>query len=183
MANWATEIRIRAERKLGEMLKAQKDSGGMAKPGPKDSSHHASELPPKLSDLGISHSMSSRAQAIASVPEAEFERTIAEHREQQTEPTSATLYCNGIMHRYTVTQAWRTGLRKSGSALNVDMGKCAKNHRRIRVGVVKITCSTMKQVICQPLARQFTGSQRRVFSASSHSWPSGLAWPGCPWRH
>ena len=68
MANWAAEIRIRAERKLGEMLKAQKEVGGMAKPGPKDRSHDATELPPKLSDMGITKSMSSREQAICHHP-------------------------------------------------------------------------------------------------------------------
>jgi hypothetical protein len=45
---------------LGEMLKAQKESGGMQKPGPKDSSRDASELPPKLSEMEISHSISTR---------------------------------------------------------------------------------------------------------------------------
>jgi len=93
MANWAAEIRIRAERKLGGMLKAQKEACGMRDGGSamKARSHGDSELPPKLSDMGITHSMSSRAQAIASVPEAEFEQTIAEHREKQKELTSNTI--------------------------------------------------------------------------------------------
>lgn len=49
------------------------------------------ESAPKLSDLGISHSMSSRAQAIANVPEEEFEAVIADHRDQQRELTSNTI--------------------------------------------------------------------------------------------
>ena len=44
----------------------------------------------KLSDIGVSHKMSERVQMIASVPEDEFEQTIAEHREQQKELTSST---------------------------------------------------------------------------------------------
>ncbi len=90
MQNWAAEIRIRAERKLGQMLEAQKEAGGMHPPG-KDRSHDDSDLPPKLSDMGISHSMSSRAQAMAKVPEKEFEMAIAEHKEQQQELTSTTI--------------------------------------------------------------------------------------------
>jgi|GEM_PF-6867530 len=72
MANWAAEIRIRAERRLGEMLKAQKEAGGM-NTGTKgqlsgsDSSGSRSVKPPEntaptLTDLGISNSMSSMAK-------------------------------------------------------------------------------------------------------------------------
>ncbi len=72
------------------MLKAQKEAGGMNKGtagsgrpslgnrtvrAPKDNA-------PTLKELGVTPSMSSRAQAIASVPEDEFEQTIAEHRER-----------------------------------------------------------------------------------------------------
>lgn len=96
MANWAAEIRIRAERKLGEMIKAQKESGGMNKgaQGAGSNQHVVrshDESAPKLSDLGITHSMSSRAQAIADVPEDEFEATISEHHDQQKELTSSTI--------------------------------------------------------------------------------------------
>jgi len=45
----------------------------------------------KLKDLGISGNMSSRAQAMAQVPEEEFEKAIAEHKEQQQELTSTTV--------------------------------------------------------------------------------------------
>jgi len=46
----------------------------------------------KLADMGITKSMSSRAQAIASVPEEEFEQAISEHKDQQKELTSATIH-------------------------------------------------------------------------------------------
>lgn len=58
----------------GEILKAQKESGGMnsgAKMNGKDEdgnfrrSHHETAEAPKLSDMGITKSMSSRAQAIS----------------------------------------------------------------------------------------------------------------------
>ncbi len=92
MANWAAEIRIRAERKLGEMLKAQKEAGLMNKGGRPSENQSSDTTGLTLSEAGISRDLSSRAQAIAAVPESEFEQTIAEHRGQQTELTSATMH-------------------------------------------------------------------------------------------
>jgi len=75
MLNRASEIRIRAERRLGEMLAAQKEAGLMNKGGgdKKSDKYHpsqpaSSDSTPNLSDMGISYSLSSRAQATASIP-------------------------------------------------------------------------------------------------------------------
>jgi len=83
----ASEIRIRAERRLGEMTKAQKNGEGLnqgALPG-KTGTKGGPVLDPRptLADVGISKNLSSRSQAIASIPEDEFENTLAEHREEQ----------------------------------------------------------------------------------------------------
>lgn len=95
----ASEIRIRAERRLGEMLKWQEEHGGLNKGTrglgrPKIGGAHGE--PPKqdtppLADMGISKKLSARSQAIAAIPEAEFEATLAEHREEQEAVTSRTM--------------------------------------------------------------------------------------------
>lgn len=77
----AAEIRIRAERRLGEMLAAQKAADGMAKPGPKNSVFGNDRIP-TLSEVGISKDLSSRAQKLAAVPEAQFEAEVGEWRER-----------------------------------------------------------------------------------------------------
>lgn len=91
----AAEIRIRAERRLGEMLAAQKASGGLnqgarvagAKAGANDGSSAvvSGDRRPKLSDAGISKDLSSRAQKLAAVPAAEFEAEVSEWRERVEE--------------------------------------------------------------------------------------------------
>lgn len=98
MSNWAAEIRIRAERRMGEMLKAQKEAGEMNRGGGdrKSNEYHqshdeTSDYIPTLSDMGISKSMSSRAQAIASVPESVFEAAISECKESKQELTGSTM--------------------------------------------------------------------------------------------
>ncbi len=71
----ASEIRIRAERRLGEMIKTQKDTVGLATGGNyKGANQYGCGTPeerqpkdprPTLSDVGISKKLSSRSQAIA----------------------------------------------------------------------------------------------------------------------
>lgn len=94
----AAEIRIRAERRLGEMLAQQKADGGLATgvrlagaaPGRNDGSsalvtNEDRPTAPKLSDAGISYDLSSRAQKLAAVPEAEFEAEVGQWRERVSE--------------------------------------------------------------------------------------------------
>lgn len=76
----AAEIRLRAERRLGEMIAAQKAGDGLAKPGPK--SVVADDRIPTLAETGISKDLSSRAQKLAAVPDDEFEEQVGEWRDR-----------------------------------------------------------------------------------------------------
>jgi len=92
MANWASEIRIRAERRMGEMLKEQEmQTGGDARKIATRSHGATEQIPPTLAEVGITKSMSSRAQKIASVPKDEFEEVVRSHIEAEKELTSATI--------------------------------------------------------------------------------------------
>lgn len=89
----AAEIRIRAERRLGEML-GQSDlhAGGRPKKtgrqsrlvsdGPDGMRSSPTTALPKLADAGISKDLSARAQKIAAVPAEEFEAQVGEWRER-----------------------------------------------------------------------------------------------------
>lgn len=79
----ASEIRIRAERRLGELIIAQKDSVGLNKGTiRRGSESEPRDERPTLADSGIDKKLSSRAQKIAAVPESEFERQVGEWREE-----------------------------------------------------------------------------------------------------
>lgn len=65
--NDAAEIKLRAERRLGDLVAVQpKQDGGDAA---RAQSQAAAEVPTRLDELGISKSQSSRCQTIAAVPE------------------------------------------------------------------------------------------------------------------
>lgn len=87
----AAEIRIRAERRLGELITAQKLTVGLSQGGrPKTPSHEAGvyqeasggRVRPTLADVGIDYKLSQRAQALAAVPAEEFEEKVSEWRER-----------------------------------------------------------------------------------------------------
>lgn len=71
----ATEIRVRAQRKAGEML-AQAAEQGMRDPGGRShaiESQRATQSMPTLAEIGITKSQSSRYQQLAAMPAEHFE--------------------------------------------------------------------------------------------------------------
>lgn len=87
LQNRIAEIRIRAERRAGEILsRMDKNEGGRPS---KNSSHDERGFAATLKELGISYSQSSRWQLIAHIPKEEFERHIQEVKSADKELTSA----------------------------------------------------------------------------------------------
>lgn len=91
----AAEIRFHAERRLGQMIIAQKETVGLNRgtrgqlqgPGIIGAARTEApiETPPKLADVGISHKLSAHAQKMASVPALEFEARLGAWREEVSE--------------------------------------------------------------------------------------------------
>lgn len=73
----ATELRLRAERRLGIMLADQKRTVGLAKPGPKKiGSDEEPNSTPTLREVGIDKKLSARSQKIGGIGEQAFEAMI-----------------------------------------------------------------------------------------------------------
>lgn len=88
MQNDVAEIKLRAERRAGELLVEMKTNGERHSPGGDTTSLMASRRK-TLSDIGVSVNQSSNWQRIAAMPEETFERTIAETKANGDELTSA----------------------------------------------------------------------------------------------
>lgn len=88
----AAQIRFRAERRLGELIVAQKETVGLNAgsrgqlAGKGDSGGAKLEQPederPRLADIGIDRKLSSKAQKLARMDAAEFEHALARHKEE-----------------------------------------------------------------------------------------------------
>jgi hypothetical protein len=120
MQNRCAEIRIRAERRAGDMLKEMEKHP----PGPipvKDRLHDATNLPPRLDDLGISKSQSSRWQAIASIPEEDFEERVESLKVSGRELTSSEmLSLAGFLRREQERRDRREGAFQEAQNIEPD---------------------------------------------------------------
>jgi site-specific DNA-methyltransferase (adenine-specific) len=89
--NAAAEIRIRAERRMGEELRqAPLSKGAVEKSLPPSLSSGVSAIPEtiKLADIGITYNESSRFQHLADIPEDTFDAVVQAHK-NINEPISA----------------------------------------------------------------------------------------------
>lgn len=99
MQNMAAEIRIRAERRAGQLLlEMEKNPGTRGEGRPRRDgtkirrSADSTALPPKLEDIGISKDQSSKWQRLALlVNESTFEKALVQAREKNGELTNAAL--------------------------------------------------------------------------------------------
>jgi hypothetical protein len=87
LIKYATEIRVRAQRRAGEML-AQTEKAPAGRPAVNRSSD-TTNSPATLADMGITKDQSSNWQALASMSEEHFEATVEAAKDTAGEVTTA----------------------------------------------------------------------------------------------
>jgi N6-adenosine-specific RNA methylase IME4 len=85
----AAQIRFRAERRLGELIAAQKETIGLARGGQpyregstRSDSEQVEPQPPTLAEAGIDRKLSSRAQRVAELPPEKFDALLEQHADE-----------------------------------------------------------------------------------------------------
>ena len=148
----AAEIRMRAERRLGELIIAQKETAGLnpgtrTKGGGKGAGGSITEPPaiPTLAAAGIDKKLSSRAQKLAAVPEKKFEGMLGEWRERiqaENQLVTINLFRAGEKAQRKAEKA----ARKSGP-LSPDR----KGMFDVSVGdIKKLVCDQVNCIITDP---------------------------------
>jgi len=87
MIQWVTEIKVRAERRAGQMLSEMPKAKGELR----NSSRSHDVTATTLADLGISKNDSSRWQKLAAVSDEKFEHAVAAAKEVAGEVTTAAM--------------------------------------------------------------------------------------------
>jgi hypothetical protein len=88
LIQYATEIKVRAERRCGEMLARTERAPG-AKGVGTSAVERYDTTPPTLSDMGLTRDESSRYQQLAAMPDAHFETAVATAKATAGEVTTA----------------------------------------------------------------------------------------------
>ena len=121
-ANAASEFKLNAERKAGGMLKAMENRGRPRKGN--------TMLPFSLDDLGISRMQSSRWQAVASFPEAEFSAYLEHCKEHHKEVTQA-----GLLAMWKAAEKEKKKKKLAKQAEQAEAAQ-AKRGRKVEAGSV-----------------------------------------------
>lgn len=88
MIQWVTEIKVRAERRAGQMLAEMPKARGELKNVSR--SHDVTAIK-TLSEIGITKNESSRWQKLAAIPETQFEQAVNAAKEVAGEVTTAAM--------------------------------------------------------------------------------------------
>lgn len=119
--NYAAEIKLRAERRAGELLIEMAENGERASPLDNLSKGHENpSAKPTLNDLGLTNRQSKNWQRIAALPEEKFETHIAETKaagEELTTTKMAQLVAKEI--KQEKNEAARAQVAQAGASLDV----------------------------------------------------------------
>lgn len=100
LIEYATEIKVRAERRCGELLARAKQDGQRKSDGrPKKQSNDATVSEPTLKAIGLTKDQSSRYQQLAAMPEKHFETAVATAKNTAGEVTTAFMLRAAKQHR------------------------------------------------------------------------------------
>lgn len=100
LIQYATEIKVRAERRCGELLTRTAETGERAtRQVHAGSMSNDATCPPTLADMGLTRDESSRYQQLAAMPDEHFETAVATAKATAGEVTSAFMLREAAKHR------------------------------------------------------------------------------------
>lgn len=122
--NFYAEVRIRAERRGGEILQDMRANNELEGQGGDRKSKSNSRTLKTLDDLGISKNESSRYKKLADIPEEAFEDKIKDTKDKNRELTTALFL--GLSNRLSQEQKEKDDIPEIGSLLNITVRRVEK---------------------------------------------------------
>lgn len=100
LIQYATEIKVRAERRCGELLRVtEKNTGAMGTGSNQHQVRSNDATAPTLADMGLTRDESSRYQQLAAMPTEHFETAVATAKATAGEVTTAFMLREAAKHR------------------------------------------------------------------------------------
>lgn len=143
LLRWASEIRLRAERRAGELLaNMPKNTGraGHGRPNLGGAQRRPPKMdPPTLAELGINKKQSSLWQSLARIPEEQFEQCIDAEQDAAAGMSARTvLRYAATTGKNTYSDEWYTpspfieAARATMTSIDVDPASCALANETVR---------------------------------------------------
>jgi len=138
----ASEIRMRAERRLGEMIAAQRQTIGLPSGGEKGGRKKLDGLRtipsnsrPSLPEAGIDKNLAARARKLAAMPQAKFDHMVATLR-TPSDPARFVSHKSDTPEHYTPRAVLDLVEQVFGG--KPDLDPCAESDKRSNVGAKKV---------------------------------------------
>jgi hypothetical protein len=162
--NQAAELRIRADRRLGQLLLPLPKRHGAR---PSDRAELSESTPPTLADMGLNRDQAAAAQAIARVPEDEFEAHLQSTKAEGRRLASQPLIARGRTH------ARRSPTPAESAALDLEaMAERQRMRRLLRRSRLDLLSMPPREVLRAIQVRDH--SELRAFIRDLRRWLSGL---------
>jgi len=144
LVQWATEIKVRAERKAGELLAHAAATGERA---PQGRVSPQEPKPTTLVDLGITSNQSSRWQSLAGMSEEHFETAVATAKETAGQVTTAFMLreAKGRPISRPQTGAKAEAMREELKAAKERGVSMLETYGRLTLGVIRLQDSFTEQ--------------------------------------
>lgn len=127
LIKYATEIKVRAERRAGQMLRESAERGERATKESGINQHRVSnDATPTLTDIGITRDQSSRWQALAAMPDEHFETAVETAKETAGEVTTAHMLRAARGYRPKQTKTAKKAIERLKHAPNSALAAWAR---------------------------------------------------------